>query len=230
MTERIYRGKTEEMPVIANYLLSIFKADFPDFKSYLPLVFTDDYLLNFEKQITVVHDLLNPQMDTVELKNTTNRLYASMENLIAPVDKLTGYLKFTKGAINVSAKDFGITPLKQKIHSKDAEGIIKHLKTVISNLTTYREPLMAHGLTEDIVAQITSALAPIETENQKQFEILNKRKATVESNLSLVNDLYSTIMEICSVGKTIYKGNALKVKEYTFSELMKKVRTVKKER
>jgi hypothetical protein len=228
MAERIYQGKGEEIPVIGNYLLFNLKNDFPEFNAYLPKVFTEDFIVNLEKQVVDVNNLFNPQIETVELKNVTAKLYSTMDGLKEPIDKVSGYLKFTKGAIPISAKDFGLTPLKQKTHAKDAEGVLKYLRIVIDNLQRYQGQLIEQGLTNDIIESFTLALTPIETENQKQFEIITKRKKIVDNNVNLINNLYKTIIEICNVGKTIYKGkNDLKVKDYTFNELKKKVRTVK---
>jgi uncharacterized protein YjaG (DUF416 family) len=225
MTERIYHGKSEEIPVIGNYLLSVLKEDFPEFMAYLPKVFTDEFIPGFEKKITEVNNLLNPQEETVALKNTTAQLYSTMDSLKELANKVSGYLKFTKGVVPVSAKDFGLTPLKQKAHVKDAEGVLKYLRIVINNLQKYRQQLTEHGLTEEVIQSFSQAVTSIENENQKQFEILNKRKKIVDNNIHLINDLYKTIMEICYVGKTLYKGkNDLKVKDYTYSELKKKVR------
>jgi hypothetical protein len=228
MKERTYPCKSEEIPVIGNYLLSNFKNDFPEFKGYLPKIFTDEYIPEFERKIVTVNNLFNPQTETVALKSATNQLYTTMDSLIEPANKVSGYLAFTKGAIPISAKDFGLTPLKQKIHSRDAEGVLKYLRMVIDNLQRYHGQLIEQGLTDDIIEQFNSALIPIETENQKQFEIVNNRKKIVDNNVHLINDLYQTIMEICNVGKVLYKGkDELKTKSYTFNELKKKVRTEK---
>jgi hypothetical protein len=164
----------------------------------------------------------------VELKNTTSRLYSVMDGLIEPADKMKGYIKFTKGAIPMSVKDFGLTTLKQKVHSKDSEGVLKTLHTVIANIKLFRPQLIEQGCDEKTIAQFSDALTAIETDNQRQYEIASKRKTIVENNINLINDLYKTIIEICDVGKTIYKGkDELKVKEYTFNELKKAVRIPK---
>jgi hypothetical protein len=61
----------------------------------------------------------------------------------------------------------------------------------------------------------------IENENQRQFEIVNKRKNIVAKNVEQINDFYKIIIKVCNVGKAIYKSDALKVKDYTFNELIK---------
>jgi hypothetical protein len=226
MAERIYNCKSEEVPVIGGYLLFVLKRDLNDFSAHFPKIFTNEYVTGLEQKIAEVNNLLNPNTETVVLKDTTNRLYSAMDSLIEPVNKVAGYIKFSKGAIAISSKDFGLTSLRQKIRSRDAEGVLKNLKTVINNLERYRVPLIEQGLDENIITHFNDAIGIIDTNNQRQFEIVNKRKTIVANNETLINDLYKIISEICNVGKLIYKGkDQLKVKDYTFNELKKKVRT-----
>jgi hypothetical protein len=228
MTARIYNCKSEEVPVIGRYVLFVLKRDWADFAAYLPKLFADGYVTGFEQKIVDVNNLLNPQSETVERKNTTSHLYSVMDGLIEPADKVAGYIRFTKGAIPVSAKDFGLTALKHKVRSKDSEGVLKNLRTVIANIELYRTQLIEQGCDEKTITHFSDALTAIETDNQRQFEIVSKRKTIVENNVNLINDLYKTIIEICDVGKTIYKGkNELKVRDYTFTELKKAVRITK---
>jgi hypothetical protein len=221
----MYNCKSEEVPVMGGYVVFGLKRDFRDFSRFLPRIFTPDYVPNFEQKIADVNNLLNPHDETVELKETTGRMYSTMDGLIEPINKIVGYIKFTNGAIPISAKDFGLTTLKQKLHSKDAEGALKNLRTVIANIEKYRVQLTEQGLADDVVDRFKNALSVIEINNQLQFEIIAKRKSIVEKNVSLINDLYKIIIEVCKIGKAIYKGNDdLKAKDYTFSELKKKVR------
>jgi hypothetical protein len=225
MTTQIYNCKREEVPVIGRYILFPLKRDFNDFSTFLPKIFTNDYIPNLERKIDEVNNLLNPQIETVELKNTTNRLYLTMDGLIDPANRLAGYVNFAKNAVQISAKDFGLTPLKRRIHARDAEGVLQNLRLVIANIEKYRPQLVEYGLSEDIVERFTQALTAIETDNQQQFEIVSRRKTIVENNMAVINDLYKTIIEVCNVGKTLYKGkNDMRVKDYTFNELKKKVR------
>jgi hypothetical protein len=225
MTTRNFNCKSEEVPVIGNYLLFVLKRDFTDFSIFLPKIFTNEYVIGFEQKISEVNNLLNPQTETVELKNATNRLYSLMDSLIEPVDKLNGYIKFTKGAIPISVKDFGLTALKQKLRSRDAEGVLKNLRIVVANIGLYRSQLTEHGFDDNIAARFINAIPAVEADNQRQFEIINERKTIVKNNIDLINKLYKIIIEVCDVGKAIYKGkDALKVKDYTFSELKKSVR------
>jgi hypothetical protein len=229
MSEHDFHGKGEEIPVIAGIIYSSLSRDWVDFQTSFPKIFTNNYLSELEEAIKKANSLLNPHVETVEMKNTTNQLYASMDSLKEASERVSGYLKFTKGVIPISPKDFGLTPLLQKIRSRDAEGVLKNLRNVIDNLQRYHQPLTEQGLTEDIINIFTQALAPIEENNRKQVEILSKRKIIVAENKNTVYDLYKTVMEICQIGKMLYKGkDALKTQDYTYSQLLKKVRVVKK--
>jgi hypothetical protein len=229
MKLRVYNFKDEELIIIAGFILFALKRDFADFVTFLPKLFNSEYIPKLESKIIVVNNLINPQAETVELKNTTARLYAAMDGLLEPADRVIGYIKFTKGAVPISAKDFGLTALKQKIRIKDAEGVLKNLRTIDANLQKYREPLTEQGLTDDVIAKFTAAVEPIETDNQRQFEIVDNRKRIAHENVNLLNDLYNNIVEVCNVGKNLYKGkDSLKVQDYTFTALRKKVRIVAK--
>lgn len=62
-----------------------------------------------------------------------------------------------------------------------------------------------------------------------QYQILTHRKALVQSNVGILNDLNSQLMEILRFGKILYQGkDAVKQQEYTLSELKKRVRRISK--
>lgn len=62
------------------------------------------------------------------------------------------------------------------------------------------------------------------TDKQKQYEILINRKTIKQNNLGLFNELYDQLCEILKIGNILYKQtDPVKTKEYTFTELMKRV-------
>jgi hypothetical protein len=96
-----------------------------------------------------------------------------------------------------------------------------------NGIAQYKDALTKQGLSESVINLFGSAVVSIHDDNQKQYEIVSNRKELVQNNMELFNGLYADIIEICEVGKAIYKGkDAKKVKDYTFSELMKQVRVV----
>jgi hypothetical protein len=228
MVTRIYNCKDEELPVIGSYLAFSLKRDLADFTAFSPK-FDNDYAAEIEMKLNTCLELVSPKEETSELKIITKRLYSTIGSLTENANALSVYIKMAKTEIPISVKDFGISLLRDKARRKDAEGVIQALHVVTGNIRKYREPLMKQGATDGFIDRFTAAGKSIFEDNRKQYEISGNRKELVQSNVALFNELYNRISEICEVGKALYKGkDAKKLQEYTFTELIKRVRIVSK--
>jgi len=225
---RLYSCKDEELPVICGYTAYSFERDLPDFTAFSSN-FSDEYLAGFNTRIKLVEELANPRLITVELKGITKELYGAMDSLIDPINRVAGYMKLAKSEIRITEKDFGLTLLRQKAKSKDAEGVLQNIRIVNANLDKHKEVLLKHGLTDELINHFSTVAKTVATNNQKQYEILSQRSVIVQANMKVFNELAAQFNEICNVGKILYKRkDTLKLKEYTFTELKKRVRNVPK--
>lgn len=221
---RKYNCKDEELAVICGYAAFSLKRDLNEFIAFSPKM-DQTYVDSFETKIEAVNEILSPQLETAELKIITSRLYATMDGLINPLNRVGGYLTLAKKNVPISAKDFGLTALRKKANTKDAEGVLQEIKIVQANLAKYKTSLAEQGLTDDLIDSFGNAATSIAEDNQKQYEIVSARKTNAQQNVSLFNELHAQLMEICDIGKILYKDtDALKLQEYTFAELKKKVR------
>jgi len=220
---RNYNCKDEELPVICNFVLFSVKRDAADFLSYSPK-FDDGYIAEFETKIAGLTDLVEPKSETVQLKVITDGVYTAMDNLIDPINRVSGYIMLGKLDKTISVADFGFTQLRKGIASRDAEGVVKSLHTVNLNLVKFKKELTAQGLSEELSTKFSTAETDIAQGKQKQYEIVSNRKSIVQNNLSVSNDLFSQLSEIMAVGKILYKAtDSVKLQEYSFSELRKRV-------
>lgn len=221
--QRAYNCKDEELPVICNFAVFSLKRDLADFTSFSPK-FNTAYVTDFETKIASVSEVIMPKSETLDLKNITARLYATMDGLIDPINRVTGYLKLANGGLNVSATDFGLTLLRKNISTKNAEGVISSLRTVSTNLTKHAAILGEQGLTPELASRFTDAGTSIAADNQKQYEITSNRANIVQNNVGLFNSLNEQLTEVLRVGKILYKANdAARAQEYTFAAMKKKV-------
>jgi len=171
-----------------------------------------------------------PRSETLDLKNITARLYATMDGLINPINRVTGYLKLAKGGVNITAADFGLAQLRKSISTKNAEGVLSSLRTVSTNLGKHAAILGAQGLTPELTSRFTDAGISIAADNQKQYEITKNRANIVQNNMGLLNSLYEQLKEILNIGKILYKNSdAVKLQEYTLTSLLKQVRIISKQ-
>lgn len=229
VNQRNYNCKDEELPVICGFAAFSLKRDLTDFTSFSPK-FTAAYVSDFETKTASVTEVIMPKSETLELKNITTSLYAAMDGLTDPINRVAGYLKMAQGTLPVSEADFGLTLLRKNLRTKNAEGVITSLRTVSNNLTKYASQLGAQGLTPELAARFADAGTSIAADNQKQYEIISNRRNIVQNNLGLFNTLFEYLTEIMRVGKILYKAtDAARLQEYTFSSMLKQVRIVSKQ-
>lgn len=221
---RIFNCKDEELPVVSKFAAFSLQRDLADFTAFSP-TFKPDYVTDFETKISVISDLVEPQAETLAKKLITERLYATMAGLVKPVNYISGYLTLAKGSLKITDTAFGLTGLRKSVNIKDVEGVLANLHIVIANVTTHKAALMQKGLTEELITGLNLASQSLAADKQQQYEIMSNRKSIVQNNISLLNGVYEQLAEILSVGKILYKAtDAAKLADYTFADLLKKVR------
>ena len=223
METRNYNCKAEELPMIANHVLSHLKRDAADFAAFSPKL-NASYIAVFAAKIEEVSEVLSPRRETAELKIVTERLYKRMDELIDPIARVEGYARIAQREFPLNIKDFGLSQLRYEIRTRDAEGVLAGLKKLNEHLNAYRQALTEQGLSDALAEVFPKAATAILDDELLQCEIVSNRKRIVENNLYLFNDLYSRISEICTIGKIIRKGNRGAKKDYTFTELKKRAR------
>ena len=61
------------------------------------------------------------------------------------------------------------------------------------------------------------------------MEITSNRRQIVQNNISVFNAVWTQTAEILKIGKVLYQGtNPAKLADYTYAQLLKKVRQVSK--
>ncbi|MDR2887409.1 MAG: hypothetical protein LBV26_05330 [Bacteroidales bacterium] len=227
MIQKRFSCKNEELTVIGGYLLTSIKRDSSSFAAFSP-VYGEEGIKAFEQKVKEADALVNPKSETNELRRVTEMLYAELDTVIEKARRIEGYIMMCKEAVPVSAKYFGLTALKQRARVRDAEGALDNLKFVNANIAKYRDALKEKGMPEELAAYLADAAATISHLNHRQYEASAERKAIVNNNTAILNELYDSVSEICCIGKILFMDNKAKMKEYTFNNLKKHVHIVKK--
>lgn len=224
---RNFNCKDEELPVMGGFLCSSLKNHSTLFSGYSPK-FSLEYLTGFETQVTIVSDLVNPKDETALRKVITKRIYDTMDDLGDVNYRLEGYIDLAKDNISISPADFGIKVLRKGIKSRDAEKVLNGLKSVINFITTFKEALIEVGATEALLEKYNTAQTKINADKLEQYNLAMNRAGTVQTNVGELNKLYEIMKEVMKFGKIIFKNDAAKTKEYTYANLLSKVRHVLK--
>jgi hypothetical protein len=221
-----FKCNYEELPAIGGFVSFNLKRDLSDFTAFSSK-FDEKYVTDFDTDIKKCSDLVIPKEETAKLKVITSRMYSTMDSLIGQVNSLEIYIKMAETDIPISVSDFGIPALRKSVHRRDAEAVIQNLHILRNSVQQYKTELSNQGLSDNAINLFTTSAVSIQADNQKQYEIVTNRKELVQTNIELFNGLYAKIMRICNIGKAIYKDkDEKKVKDYTFSALLKQVRVV----
>jgi hypothetical protein len=225
---RSYNCKDEELPVLCRFSAISLRRDLNDFTAYSPKL-SAAYLTAYESGIAKVEELLSPASETAEMKKITDRIHSGMIVLQDYVNHLGGYLEMAGSSIDLSAADFGLSELRKGINNNDPEKVLDRLRDVNKNVEKYKAALSEQGFTDTLRNKMVEVYTSLNADRQLQYQILTNRKALVQSNVGTLNDLNNQLTEVLRIGKILYRGkDAVKLQEYTLSELKKRVRRISK--
>jgi len=225
---RSYNCKDEELTVVCGFAAISLTRDLNDFSLYSPK-FNSEYVTAFQAKIDAAQELVQPKSETIELKVITDRMYETLNSLFAPINYMEGYLKLAGKTVPLSGSDFGLVQLRKSIRSRDVENVLQVLHTVDSYIGKYNPELSAVGLTDTTSTKFTAALSLLASDKNKKYALISNRAGLVQANLGLLNELNDQLTEICQIGKVLYKRtDQAKLKDYTFAQMMKKVRRTEK--
>lgn len=225
---RSYNCKDEELPVICGFLSMTLARDFTYFEGYSPM-FNQAYMTGFKERIQEVFELVRPKSETIELKLITERMNQKLDELIQSVNFVEGYLKLAGKTVPISAADFGLSELRRSIRSRDVESVLNLIRIVDGNLNKYKSELMAKGATEGLLDDFLEAFTALSNDKNRKFGLISNRAYLVQSNREKLNQLYEQFVEISTIGKMFFRQtDKAKLKDYTFSHLLKQVRRTEK--
>ena len=219
---RVYKCKDEDVPFVCRFAASNLKHDLPVFTGYSP-IFNQDFLTRFGADTELAFEIVQPEAEMLLQKTITSRIFGNLDSLADPVNRLSGYSQFS----GIDNDDFGITALRKAIRDKNAEGATDSLSLICLNISNFKEKLVEQGLTEDLIAKFVDTSAAIKADKTTQYEIFANRARIVQENIGLFNDLYKQLNKILLAGKILFMSDAVKTKEYTFTELKKRVSRAK---
>ena len=220
---RAYSCKNEELPVLGRYLLFSFGRDLIEFNTFSP-VFNDEYVKQFEQRIAKVDDVTEPKTEMAQQKALNEKITTNINDLRDPLNRFEAYVNLSLSELPISADDFGIAELRKGIKSHDAEKIIKSLHTINTMASTHFEVLSKYGFRQDMIQLFNTTANTLSADVQTLYKITVQRRTLIQNNQSSFNELYEQMNEIMNIGKVLYKNsNPTKLKEYTFSELSKRL-------
>ena len=223
MRKKAFDFKNEELIPVSDLALQSYTNDRAEFIALLP-DYDGEHLQNAINMRDMIDKLINPGTLTSRAKNSTQALYTALKETLDFADKFERFAEKAAEAFPVSKSDLELSDMRKKCHSRDSEGVVKILKNISQFVEPYKAVLEAKGFTPEWQAKLAGLIKTIGDIKKQRTGITNQRAKLVQDNINDVNAFWKVIEDILKTGKTIYKENPAKKKEYTKSEILKKVR------
>lgn len=225
MEEKKFNCAAEQLPIALRMALTSLKVDWADFQNFAPTVFNDAFAADCDAKI-VSYEQLTKATDVQKHQKviTTQSLPATLKDLQISLNPIEGYLKLAASGLDISIDDFGLSKMREAMHSKDVAAIVSGGNSFVLHLKRNEVALTAKGMKPGTIEAVANKVAEIENLKSTQNNLKNKTGRAIQSNISAANELWDTLKIITDTGTALYKGvDAVKLKEYTVSSIFKRI-------
>ena len=225
MEEKKFNCKMEDIPVITGFAIESMENDKVDFFDYSP-VFTDQYIADAKVKKTECMEMVRSE-DVLKLqKKITEDITQKLKGLRSNLNKIGGYLTMAEKELDIKAIDFNLSSIRSNIAKTNVEGVANDIQSLIIKLKRNETALLAKGLKVSVVNDLIVFNEDILKLNQSQNSYKNKRSRVASENIREFNELWDILSMILDAGRSMYKlEDKVKLKEYTFTTLQKRVHT-----
>jgi hypothetical protein len=219
-----FRARESEVPIIGQFTHDSLVTDSAAFLAYKPTKYVALFITNLAAKILAVMGIIFPKLLTAELKVITLRMYTNVLGLRLTMNYLEGYVEDAVG-LTIGVADFGIKQVRKAISSLDMEGLDAALQFLLTNIGNNMAALVAQGYTPIARAALIATKQSIFDDNPAQNAKEEERASLVVANIDVINNLGTDLKAIWKDGKHLYSiTDKVKVKNYTNSQLVKRVR------
>ncbi len=219
-----YWCKTEEVPVIAGYVLNSIRVDLADFQNFSSM-YSEESITSVEAQKNVCSELIKSSAITGQLKLITQQLNEKANTLRISLNPLEGYLILACKELDIQIADFELKGIRKNIAGGNMEGVIQDVTTLVSNLKRNATALTKVGMKAQMPDDLQAISANISVLNEAQHLKESERSRMLDSNLKEFNKMWEMITMITKSARAMYRGvDNVKLKDYTISNLIKKAK------
>ncbi|MFC4816491.1 hypothetical protein [Flavobacterium sp. GCM10023249] len=209
--------KQEEIVPLADMLIASFERDQAIFQTE-NVGYSLPFLQEFKAQTELVRQLERADTLLIQQKMTTRELYQLADELYQPL-KVFGIV-VNKSGLPTNIVQETIFNLKKR----NIEGALVNLKALNQVVNENAELLTGKAMKSNFPDLLETKFEEITIKSNLQSKIMQQRQLRTNTNVESYNKLYNDyILDVCKMGKILFYKSP-KVKEYTISNLVKKLR------
>ena len=228
MSIRKYKCPDVAMLVVLNSISESFLTNLPDL-STIRLNWTADYANSFKTRIAdAVKQYLGLDPKKI-LRNATSEVHAMQEPAMRDIAFLKSQLEVDfakdKTTLTEMLKTLGFSQYLPKVQKGNHEALIAFLLSYTQNMTDdIRKSITNKGTNPLLLDRIAGYAAPFTQANMKQESLKNSSKEIPAETIDKLNELYDEGIGICKIAAKYYIDSPLKKEQFTFTEVLKKVK------
>jgi hypothetical protein len=216
------RGRKENIPVLGGFVIARAEKDLAEITQVASDI-DQPFLDALKGKQEIVRVMVRPSEKTGELKEVTRIMYSVMDGLKPKVDLFEIRLKRAASQLTKPISAFGLSTLRKHLNRHKTEGVLYSLELLLHEIDANTDALEAKGFTPAMRTEFSDAIKQLNDANDLQNDKLDERGELTLENKMVISDFWKGISDIMAVGRLLYKDNPVKLKEYTFVVLSKRV-------
>lgn len=218
--------RIDELVPLARLLRVSYLRDQADFQALLPEDYTAAFLTDYDARLAAADALEATSVQIARRMVFTERLAGVYKQLPQLLDFLAARVR-RAAPLTVPADRFGLEQARRARNNDDHAGLEAALKTLLQNIGANAAALAAKGQQPQDTQQLQDLYDALVADTTSQGSQMSTQEGNTEENLTVLNALYEPMSHLFSDGKALY-GRSDKAKDYTFRQLLKRVRRERK--
>jgi hypothetical protein len=215
----------EEITTVVAIIIGRVTRDYNDFRNYSATVFDDHFIPDLTALNNDVESRTHTRAYLNQVKVFTGNINRDMNLVKEKLWELEGYIILAKKELSIALKDFRIKDVREKLRNRDAEGAMGMLEITMGQVDEHFTAIKAKGYTDPKREEMTVLKDGINRANRDQELKKDEKEAAVRANEGIILELWEKASVALDAGKRIYRyTNPEKAKEYTATEIKKRIR------
>ncbi|MDO7846500.1 hypothetical protein Q5H92_09040 [Hymenobacter sp. M29] len=219
-----FNFRISELLPLARLFRASYVRDHAAFADLLPEDYKPKFLAEYDAAVQNVEKATRSSVAVAERQIITARIAAQLESLPQLLNRLEARLRRAEN-LTVSAKKFGIEPVRRDRNNDEHEGLTESLRTLLQNIDANEAALLAKGQTRSEIDFMQGIYDDLVADNTAQGSSLSDQRLLMAANVQLFRALYKPMKQLMDDGKSLYKGSdKTKLKDYTLRNVRQQVR------
>jgi hypothetical protein len=219
-----FNFRISELLPLSRLLRASYQRDRADFVDLLPEDYKAKFLDKYDEAVLAVEKAVRSSVAVAQRGTITARIETLLEALPQLLNRLEARLRRAEG-LTVSAKKFGIEPVRRDRNNHEHEGLTESLRTLLQNIETNKTILLARGQAQAEIDQLQELYDNLVKDSTAQGSSLSDQRLLTADNAKLFRALYAPMKHLLDDGKSLYKtADKVKLQDYTLRKILQQVR------